>query len=161
MELDDLKTKWNALDKRLAETEIVNMRMVKEMVSHKTKSAYDRIVGQNIYNGYYIRCGEDGKPVIIETSRMRRHNGKIADRRDNKYTGSNHTQILLGMTPAGKVIFADSADRKWSGSRQRLKEADLEDMIDYMFPQKFTSDTHKYFPCRSGTGGYILVDAFL
>ena len=50
MELDDLKTKWNALDKRLAETEIVNMRMVKEMVSHKTKSAYDRIVGQNIYN---------------------------------------------------------------------------------------------------------------
>ena len=33
MELDDLKTSWNALDKRLAETEIVNMRMVKEMVS--------------------------------------------------------------------------------------------------------------------------------
>lgn len=102
-----------------------------------------------------------GKPVIIETSRMRRHEGKIADRRDNKYTGSNHTQILLGMTPAGKVIFADSADRKWSGSRQRLKEAALEDMIDYMFPQKFTSDTHKYFPCRSKTGGYILVDALL
>lgn len=102
-----------------------------------------------------------GKPVIIETSRMRRHAGKIADRRDNKYTGSNHTQILLGMTPAGKVVFADSADRKWSGSRQRLKEAPLEDMIDYMFPQKFSFDTHKYFPCRSGTGGYILVDALL
>ena len=50
MELDDLKTSWNALDKRLAETEIVNMRMVMEMVSHKTKSAYDHIVGQNIYN---------------------------------------------------------------------------------------------------------------
>lgn len=50
MELDELKTSWNALDKRLAETEIVNMRMVKEMVTHKTKSAYDRIVGQNIHN---------------------------------------------------------------------------------------------------------------
>ena len=50
MELDDLKTRWNALDQRLAETEIVNMRMVKEMVSHKTKSAYDHIVGHNIYN---------------------------------------------------------------------------------------------------------------
>ena len=50
MELDDLKTSWNALDKRLAETEIVNMRMVKELVSQKTKSAYDHIVGQNIYN---------------------------------------------------------------------------------------------------------------
>ena len=50
MELDDLKTSWNALDKRLAETEIVNMRMVKEMVSQKTKSAFDSIVGHNIYN---------------------------------------------------------------------------------------------------------------
>ena len=102
-----------------------------------------------------------GRPVIAETSRMRRQNGKIVDRRDNKYTGSYHTQILLGMTPAGKVLFADSADRQWSGSRQRLKETDLEDMIDYMFPQKLTSDTHKYFPFRSGTGGYILVDAKL
>ncbi|MBR7049792.1 MAG: hypothetical protein IKI16_08085 [Prevotella sp.] len=50
MELDDLKTSWNALDKRLAETEIVNMRMVKEMVSQKTKTAFDSIVGHNIYN---------------------------------------------------------------------------------------------------------------
>lgn len=50
MELDDLKTSWNALDKRLAETEIVNMRMVKEMVSQKTKSAYDGIIGQNLYS---------------------------------------------------------------------------------------------------------------
>ena len=53
MELEDLKTSWNALDKRLAETEIVNMRMVKEMVSHKTKSAYDRIVGAE----YLQPCG--------------------------------------------------------------------------------------------------------
>ncbi len=50
MELDDLKTSWNALDKRLAETEIVNMRMVKEMVSQKTKTAFDGIMGHNIYN---------------------------------------------------------------------------------------------------------------
>ena len=50
MELDDLKTSWNAFDKRLAETEIVNMRMVKEMVSQKTKTAFDGIMGHNIYN---------------------------------------------------------------------------------------------------------------
>ena len=50
MELDNLKTSWNALDKRLAETEIVNMRMVKEMVSQKTKTAFDGIMGHNIYN---------------------------------------------------------------------------------------------------------------
>ena len=50
MELEDLKTSWHALDKRLAETEIVNMRMVKEMVSQKTKSAFNGILGQNLYN---------------------------------------------------------------------------------------------------------------
>lgn len=49
MELDELKTSWNALDKRLAEAELVNMRMVKEVVSLKTKSAYNGIVGLNTY----------------------------------------------------------------------------------------------------------------
>ncbi len=49
MELDELKTSWNALDKRLAETEIVNLRVVKEMIQQKTKSAYNGIVGQNLY----------------------------------------------------------------------------------------------------------------
>ena len=50
MELEELKASWNALDKRLAETEIVNMRMVKEIIQQKTKSAYDHIVGHNVYN---------------------------------------------------------------------------------------------------------------
>lgn len=50
MELDELKASWNAFDKRLAETEIVNMRMVKEMVTQKTKTAYEGVVGHNIYS---------------------------------------------------------------------------------------------------------------
>lgn len=50
MELDDLKTSWNALDKRLAKTEIVNLRIVKEMVTQKTKTAFDHIMGLNIYS---------------------------------------------------------------------------------------------------------------
>ena len=54
MELDALKASWNALDKRLAETEIVNQHIVKEMISQKTKSAYDHIVGHNIYN--FVVC---------------------------------------------------------------------------------------------------------
>lgn len=49
MELDDLKTSWNALDKRLADTEIVNLRIVKEMISQKTKTAYERLMGLNLY----------------------------------------------------------------------------------------------------------------
>ena len=39
MELEALKASWNKLDER-----------VKEVIQQKTKSAYDRIVGQNIYN---------------------------------------------------------------------------------------------------------------
>ena len=50
MELEELKASWNALDKRLAESEIVNMRMVKELIAQKTKSAYNRIYGINLYN---------------------------------------------------------------------------------------------------------------
>ena len=50
MELEVLKTSWNKLDERLAEMEIVNLRVVKGVIQQKTKSAYDRIMGQNIYS---------------------------------------------------------------------------------------------------------------
>ena len=50
MELEALKASWNKLDERLAATEIVNLRLVKEMIQQKTKSAYDSIMSQNIYN---------------------------------------------------------------------------------------------------------------
>jgi len=45
-----LKASWNKLDERLAETEIVNLRIVKEMIEQKTKTAYDHIMGQNVYS---------------------------------------------------------------------------------------------------------------
>ena len=50
MELEALKANWKAIDKRLEETEIVNLRLVKEMIQQKTRSAYDKIVGQNLYS---------------------------------------------------------------------------------------------------------------
>ena len=50
MELDELKNSWNALDKRLAENEIVNLRIVKEMISQKTKTAFDRIYRLHLHN---------------------------------------------------------------------------------------------------------------
>ena len=60
MELEALKASWNKLDERLAETEIVNLRIVKEMIQQKTKSAFDHIMGQNIYSlviNVLIICG--------------------------------------------------------------------------------------------------------
>ena len=49
MELEELKNSWNALDKRLEDTEVVNHRIIKEMITQKTKTAFDHIVGHNIY----------------------------------------------------------------------------------------------------------------
>ena len=45
MELEELKNSWNALDKRLADSEVVNLRIVKEMITQKTKTAFEGIVG--------------------------------------------------------------------------------------------------------------------
>ena len=52
MELEELKASWNAFDKRLVESDIVNLRMVKEMIAQKTRRAFDRIYGLNVY--YFV-----------------------------------------------------------------------------------------------------------
>lgn len=98
-----------------------------------------------------------GKPVIIETSRIRRRGKWIASFSDRKYAGSYHTMILLGMDEEGQVVFTDSATRAWAGQQQRLKRAKLSELMMYMFPQKNIRDTHVYFSRRRNTGGYILL----
>ncbi len=50
MELEEMKASWNAFDKRLAAQEIVNLRVVKEMVAQKTRTAFDGVVGHNLYS---------------------------------------------------------------------------------------------------------------
>ena len=98
-----------------------------------------------------------GMPVIIETSRMRRKGKRIVRFFDKKYAGSYHTMILLGVNEEGKVIFTDSATREWAGEQQRLKQAEISELISYMFPQKNVDDRHLYFSRKKNTGGYILV----
>lgn len=98
-----------------------------------------------------------GKPVIIETSRMRRKGKRIVHFFDKKYAGSYHTMILLGVDEEGQVVFTDSATRDWAGEQQRLKRDKLPELISYMFPQKNVGDTHLYFSRKRNTGGYILI----
>ena len=98
-----------------------------------------------------------GKPVIIETSRMRRKGKRIVHFFDKKYAGSYHTMILLGVDEEGQIVFTDSATRDWAGEQQRLKRAKLPELISYMFPQKNVGDTHLYFSRKRNTGGYILI----
>lgn len=98
-----------------------------------------------------------GQPVIIETSRIRRKGRWIASFFDKKYAGSYHTMILLGIDEEGLAVFTDSATRAWAGEQQRLKRAELSELMTYMFPQKNVQDMHLYFSRRRNTGGYILI----
>lgn len=104
--------------------------------------------------GAHLRSG---RPVVVETSRMRREKGRIVRWFDKRFAGSYHTMILLGEDENGQVIFTDSATREWSGDWQRLKKAELSDLLSYMFPQRNIKDTHVYFSRRRNTGGYILI----
>lgn len=97
-------------------------------------------------------------PVVVETSRVRRKNSHVASIFDKKYAGSYHTMILLGIDMEGYAVMTDSAFRSWSGNHQRLKRVRLEELINYMYPQKSTRDRHLYFSKRRNTGGYLLIN---
>jgi len=53
MNLDEMKNSWNVLNERLEQNEILNKRIIEEMVASKTKSAYDCIYNQEL-RGLYI-----------------------------------------------------------------------------------------------------------
>ncbi|MDR3235720.1 MAG: hypothetical protein LBT48_03210 [Prevotellaceae bacterium] len=48
MELEELKTNWLVLNERLAKNEILNKRIIKEMITKRTRSAYNRLFGYNV-----------------------------------------------------------------------------------------------------------------
>ncbi len=100
-----------------------------------------------------------GKPVVIETSCIKRRRGWAVPLKDTRFAGSYHTMILLGVDRDGQVIFTDSATRDWSGEYQRLKRARVSELVPYMFSQKNEGNTDMYFSKRRNTGGYILLDA--
>lgn len=52
---------------------------------------------------------------------------------------------------------ADSATRKWSGKKQRIKFTTMKELVKYMIPCKSVS-TSVYYKSVSSAGGYILVN---
>lgn len=44
MELDELKSTWNALNERLRKNELLNDRIIKEMITRKASSAWNRLI---------------------------------------------------------------------------------------------------------------------
>ena len=97
-----------------------------------------------------------GNPVIIEVNNRTQKNGRFGSY-TNKGSSSKHTMVLLGMTNTGKVIVADSATRKWSGKKQRIKFTTMKELVKYMIPCKSVS-TSVYYKSVSSAGGYILVN---
>lgn len=97
-----------------------------------------------------------GNPVIIEVNNRKQKNGRFGSY-TNKWSSSKHTMVLLGMTNTGKVIVADSATRKWSGNKQRIKFTTMNELVKYMIPCKSVS-TSVYYKSVSSSGGYILVN---
>ena len=64
MNLDEMKNSWNVLNERLEQNEILNKRIIEEMVASKTKSAYDSIYNQELRGLYIILlCGLIVLPV--------------------------------------------------------------------------------------------------
>lgn len=48
MELDDLKQNWELINKRLQENEVLNKRIIKEMITKRTTSAYNKLLNIEI-----------------------------------------------------------------------------------------------------------------
>ena len=43
MELEELKAGWSILNEQLAKSEMLNKRIIKEMITNRTQSAYERL----------------------------------------------------------------------------------------------------------------------
>lgn len=48
MELEEMKTSWNILNEKLQQTEILNKRLIREMITSRTQTAYSRLWRYNI-----------------------------------------------------------------------------------------------------------------
>ena len=98
-----------------------------------------------------------GNVVVIETNNRIQKNGKFSKKTTNRWAGSKHTMVLLGLTDTGKVIVADSSDRRWSGKKQRIKFTTVKEIVKYLIPCTSSVKTN-YFSSTSNSGGYVLVN---
>ena len=98
-----------------------------------------------------------GNVVVIETNNRTQHNGRFSSKTTTRWSRSKHTMVLLGLTDTGKVIVADSSQRKWSGQNQRIKYTTVKEIVKYMIPCTSSVKTH-YFSSTANSGGYVLVN---
>lgn len=150
---------WNAnYKKSLAAQRPVSLYGITKILSYcKIPSTYVRFFSDKKAIKEIKQHLKTGNAVIIEVNNHRQTNGKFSSAYNNRWATSKHTMALLGMTDTGKVIIADSANRKWSKQKQRVKFAKMEDLVHYMIPCKKSSKS-LYFNSVDSCGGYILVN---
>ena len=49
MELEELKASWSVLNEQLEKSEMLNKRIIKEMITNRTQSAYERLFRYDIF----------------------------------------------------------------------------------------------------------------
>ena len=70
MELEELKAGWNVLNERLAQNEILNKRIIKEMIINRTQSAYERLFRFDLFGLIlaFVMCVLF--PVLVVTGKI-------------------------------------------------------------------------------------------
>jgi MFS family permease len=64
MELEELKAGWSILSERLEKNEILNKRIIKEMITKRTQTAHNRLLGYNVFGLMTVLLGMIGVLVI-------------------------------------------------------------------------------------------------
>ena len=94
---------------------------------------------------------------MIEANNRTQKNGKFSRTTTTRWALGKHTMVLLGLTDTGKVIVADSAQRKWSKEQQRIKFTTVNEIVNYLIPCTSSRKSY-YFSGTANSGGYVLVN---
>lgn len=70
MELEELKAGWGVLNERLEQNEILNKRIIKEMVTNRTQSAYERLFRFDLFGFLLTLVMCVLFPVLVMTGKL-------------------------------------------------------------------------------------------
>ena len=70
MELEELKASWNVLNEQLEKSEMLNKRIIKEMITNRTQSAYERLFRYDIFGLILCFTLCVMFPVLVTTGKL-------------------------------------------------------------------------------------------
>lgn len=70
MELEELKASWNILNEQLANSEMLNKRIIKEMITNRTQSAYDRLFRFDLFGLILVLGLCIVFPILVTTGKI-------------------------------------------------------------------------------------------